>query len=94
MALIFLGSTSCALCGKTLLEGDDIRGLPAFAPAGHPLYAYSDAGFHAACFEAWPEREEALRQIEALDRELINSDRFKEWVAKHGWPDWLKKREG
>lgn len=90
MALIFLGSTPCAVCGQTLLEGDDIRGLPAFAPVGHPLYLYSDAGFHAACFEAWPEREEALRLIEADKREFIKSDYFKEMVAKYGWPEWLK----
>ncbi len=93
MALIIIGSTKCALCGKILLQGDDIRGLPAFADEGQPMYEYSDAAFHAHCYDRWPEREEALRLIEVKKQELIDSDYFKEMLAKYGWPDWLKQSD-
>ncbi len=64
MALIFLGTTKCALCGQTLMEEDDVTGLPAIADKSHPLYEYFDCGFHLTCFDNWDKKEEALKTFE------------------------------
>jgi len=89
MALLFLGSTKCALCGQLLVDGDDISGLPPLADMQHPLHKYFDAGFHASCFTNWGEREEALRVLEEERQKYINSDYFKEMALKYGKPKWL-----
>ena len=57
MALIFLGKTECALCGSVLNEGDDIFATSHFiSDRKDPLWRYSDAGMHQACFLAWDHR--------------------------------------
>ena len=91
MALIFLGSTACAVCGQLLLDKDDVAGLPPLANTQHPLYKYFDAGFHASCFAKWDEKEEALRVLEEERQNYLNSDYFKEMVLKHGKPEWLDR---
>jgi hypothetical protein len=44
MALIFSGSTACALCGKTLQQGEEITSLSPISDKQHPLYQYFNAG--------------------------------------------------
>ena len=56
MALVFLGKSTCALCEGVLEDGQDIIAFPAFLPAKHRLWRYSDAAFHAQCLAAWSER--------------------------------------
>ena len=56
MALVVLGKSTCALCEGVLEDGQDITAFPAFLPAKHRLWRYSDAAFHAQCFAAWSER--------------------------------------
>ena len=51
MALIFLGLTECAICGKVLQEGNAVTSLPPIADKQNPLYKYFDAGLHTQCFE-------------------------------------------
>lgn len=67
MALIIPGKTRCAICDRLIELGDDVV---AFGPNGatepDPLALFSDAGFHAACFEEHPHAERA----DALWREL------------------------
>ena len=89
MALLFLGSTTCALCGQLLLDIDDVAGLPPLADTQHYLHKYFDAGFHASCFANWAEKEEALRVLEEERQNYVSSDYFKEMVAKHDKPKWL-----
>ncbi len=57
MALIILGKTECTLCGKPLLENDEVVGFPAFLPTQHQLSQFSDAAFHKACFDNAPEHQ-------------------------------------
>jgi hypothetical protein len=89
MALLFIGSTTCALCGQLLLDKDDVAGLPPLADKQHPLYKYFDAGFHASCFNNWDEKEAALRILEEERQKYIKSDYFKEMALKHGKPKGL-----
>lgn len=93
MALIILGSTECALCGKVLQEGDEVTSLSPIADKQHPLYQYFDAGLHKQCFENWDKKEEVLRIIKEEKEKFINSDYFKEMVSKYGKPKWLDEME-
>lgn len=68
MALIFLGYTECALCGKVLADGDDIFGLPSSSNKEHILYKYFDSGFHLTCFENWDKKNEILKLISDDDQ--------------------------
>ena len=93
MALIFLGLTECALCGKVLQESDAVTSLPPIADEQNPLYKYFDAGLHTQCFENWDKKEEVLKVIKEEKQKFINSDYFKEMVSKHGKPKWLDEME-
>jgi hypothetical protein len=93
MALIFLGVTECALCGKVLQEGDEVTTLPPIADTQHSLYKYFDAGLHTQCFENWDKKEDVLRVIKEAKEKFINSDYFKEMIAKFGKPKWLDEME-
>ena len=93
MALIFLGSTECAICGKILQVGNEVTSLPPIADKQNPLYKYFDAGLHTQCFENWDKKEEVLIIIKAAKQKFINSDYFKEMVSKYGKPKWLDEME-
>jgi hypothetical protein len=90
MALIILGSTTCALCGEVLTDADIIKGLPPMSDTRHSLHQYFDAGFHAQCFDNWNKKEEALRILEEDRQKHVHSDSFKAMVAKYGKPKWLE----
>jgi len=89
MALIFLGQTTCALCGKLLMKGEDIKGLPAISNTEHPLYSYFDQGFHSHCFDNWDKKEDVLNLFREEKQKFMNSDHYKEMAAKYGKPKWL-----
>ena len=93
MALIFLGSTECVLCGKVLQEGDEVTSLPPIGDKQHPLYKYFDVGLHTKCFENWDKKKEVLRVIKEAKLKFLNSDYFKEMVSKFGKPKWLDEIE-
>lgn len=87
--MIFLDRTKCAICGNVLATGDEVTGLPAFATKDSPLYPFSDAGFHTSCYEKWDKREEVEQIIAQKHKEFIESDFFKDMLAKYGRPKWL-----
>ena len=93
MALIFLGSTECALCGKILQQGDEIYSLPPIGDKKYPLYEYFDAGLHKQCFENWDKKEEVLSVVKVERQKFLDSDYFKEMVSKFGRPKWLDEME-
>jgi hypothetical protein len=70
MALIFRGKSACSICGRILMDGDEIRGFPAFiADRSDPLWKYSDSAVHASCYEKWEHRTEfELKYTEAVER--------------------------
>ena len=57
MALFFPGQTTCALCDGVLTDRDDCVGTSHFIAEGnHPLWRFSDAVMHRACFLRWDHR--------------------------------------
>jgi hypothetical protein len=74
MAMIFIGKSECAICGQTLMEGDEIVGLPPISDTSNPLYEYFDAGFHRSCFESWDKKNEVYF---ILKKEKSNRDTTK-----------------
>jgi hypothetical protein len=88
MALTFRGQSTCQLCGGVLAESDDLVAFPAFLPAAHELFAFSDAALHRKCFEQDPRaaRIEALyakyRTIwDARPKDLKTVEEMDAWVA-------------
>ena len=66
MALIFLGKTPCALCGKVLETGEDLVSTSHFiGDQKDPLYRYSDAAMHRPCFLGWPQRAAFVEKFNA-----------------------------
>ena len=58
MALIIRGKSTCAICGKILADGDELVATTHFIPnEDDPLWRFSDAGMHYACFQEWEHRE-------------------------------------
>ena len=54
MAMIFIGQSTCSICGKILEENQSITGFPPFIEdSNHELFEYSDSGMHEACFMNW-----------------------------------------
>jgi len=65
MAIIITGKSKCALCGEVLLSEQEIVGTPHFiADRNDPLWRFSDAAMHRACFDAWEHRAEFLAKYE------------------------------
>jgi hypothetical protein len=86
MTLIFEGHTKCGLCGKTLLPGELIIGLPALINTRHQLYSYFDQGFHQICFENWYKKDDILKLLTEEKQNFENSDYYKEMISKYGKP--------
>ncbi|AEW00893.1 hypothetical protein A4D02_13110 [Niastella koreensis] len=91
MALIFLGQSTCALCGQLLMPGEQVKGLPAISNTIHSLYKYFDSGFHLQCFQNRDKKEEALILIKEKKQKFKSSEYFKEMAAKYGIPKWLEE---
>lgn len=91
MALIFLDSSVCSICGQTLKTNDAVIGWEAFLPSDHILWPFSDSGMHQFCFDEWEHKEE----FEALEKfqPLIDFEDPKiiELIKSKGMPDWLKE---
>jgi hypothetical protein len=58
MALVFMGKTSCGVCGVPICEGEDRVAFPAFLPKTHRLWKYSDGVFHSKCLVDSPDSTE------------------------------------
>lgn len=58
MALIYPGML-CAICSAALgVDEDRVATSHFIDDADHPLWPFSDAAMHRACFVAWEHREE------------------------------------
>lgn len=62
--MIFLGRSECPICGKFLVEGDDIIGLPPLIDTTHLLFRYFDTGMHRACYDNWNKKDKIEEQSE------------------------------
>jgi hypothetical protein len=62
MALLFLDLSICGICGHVLRREEELVAFPPFeGNEQDPMYFFSDAGFHAACFLTHPLKDEAVR---------------------------------
>ena len=66
LALIILNQTQCPLCHAVIVVGDAYIATTAFIhdPAD-PLWPYSDAAIHTACFQSWPLRPDFVAAYNA-----------------------------
>jgi hypothetical protein len=80
------------------MESDDkITGFPAIIPRDHPLGKYSDAAFHAACWDKCPDKE-WMEEIHYLWNLIYNSrpknlktiEEIDAWT-KEAFQDWPPK---
>ena len=59
---IFTPGMICPICGKPMLQTDEVIMLPAFVPNKcDPLYFFSDGVFHRTCFAGHPLAEQATK---------------------------------
>lgn len=77
MALIIRGKSTCALCGEVLEDGDDLFATTAFIEnRDHPLWRFSDAAMHHACFLGWSDREVFVGEFNSFYRRHYRGTRF------------------
>lgn len=70
LALVAVGASKCALCGRVLAAEDEVRGLPHFiTDRTDPFYRFSDAAVHEACYREWRERKVFEKKYKAFERE-------------------------
>jgi hypothetical protein len=67
MAIVLLGKTNCALCGKLLEEGQEIVSFSPFVSNElDPLGPFSDTAFHSHCFHHHPLSVEATARYDEM----------------------------
>ena len=67
MAIVLRGKSKCSICGKVLEEGQEIVMFSPFVSNEmDPLWMFSDAAFHASCFQEHPLAKDALKRSEEL----------------------------
>jgi hypothetical protein len=81
VALIIPGSTRCAACGEVIKDGDAVTGLPHFiSDCDHPLFRFTDCGFHSACFATLREHSALIARIDELDERHGYPPRFRDFA--------------
>ena len=72
MALIFEGSTPCALCGEVIKKGDLVVSTSGFiADASDPFFRFSDEAMHRDCFLAWELRAAFVARYNEAHESLV-----------------------
>lgn len=68
MAIVILGQTRCCLCGRLLLEGEDVVSFPPlFYNQRDPAWVLNDAGAHRACMVEHGLADRALRKLQDVE---------------------------
>jgi hypothetical protein len=63
------GRAHCALCGEAIPPAEDAFVTPDFlADESDPLWRFSDAPMHRACFRVWDRRKEFVARYNRLAR--------------------------
>jgi len=77
MAIVIGGKSRCPICGNVIKDGQEIVSFPPFVGNElDPLWFFSDAAFHASCFQEHPLAQEALHRSEELLRHIPPSNRL------------------
>jgi hypothetical protein len=75
MDRIAAGRAYCALCGDPIRPDEDALVTPDFiADETDPLWRFSDAPMHRACFLVWDRRKAFIARYNRLARCLVASD--------------------
>jgi hypothetical protein len=69
------GRAHCALCGEVIRPGEDAFVTPDFlADDVDPLWRFSDAAMHRACFLVWDRRKALVARYNQVTRLWISPD--------------------
>jgi hypothetical protein len=69
------GRAVCALCGEAIRPADDAFITPDFLAAeSDPLWRFSDASLHRACFLVWEHRKSFVIRYNRVARRLAAAD--------------------
>jgi hypothetical protein len=64
LAIIIRGKSKCAICDTVIGEHDELVATCHFiSEYSDPLWRYSDAPFHFACFQEWGLREQFVAKF-------------------------------
>jgi hypothetical protein len=75
MERIRAGQAHCALCGEVIRPHDDALITPDFlADETDPLWRFSDAAMHRACFLVWDRRKTFVARYNRIARLLLAAD--------------------
>ena len=75
MERIASGRALCALCGDVIRPGEDAFVTPDFlADESDPLWRFSDAPLHRACFLVWDRRKAFVAHYNRTGKRLIAPD--------------------
>jgi hypothetical protein len=67
MALFFPGKSKCPICNTVVGANEEHVATSHFISDGSdPLWSYSDAALHKACFLQWQHRQEFVAKFNAL----------------------------
>jgi hypothetical protein len=77
MALILAGGTTCAICGATLAQTDELVSTSGGAiEPNDALWKYQDAAMHRSCFLSWPLRDAFRGRINEYYERHLRGMRF------------------
>lgn len=69
------GRAHCAICGEAIRPGEDALVTPDFlADDADPLWRFSDAALHRACFLVWDRRKAFVARYNRLARHWVAPD--------------------
>lgn len=75
----------CVLCGDAVRLGEDAFVTPDFiADEQDPMWRYSDAVVHRACFYVWDRRKTFVARFNRLTRVLVASDGSRPFLTSEG----------
>ena len=85
MALIFRGTSKCALCDGVLEADDAIVATSHFiADRQNPLWRFSDAAMHKTCFLNWDQRQSFVDLFNQIMGGVIFGDRTSKHMRDDG----------
>ena len=85
MALIFLGHTTCSICGKVVASADNSVATSHFiADKNDPLWQFSDSAMHQVCFLGWDLRQSFVDRYNATVGKIIWGDGSRQEMQPDG----------
>jgi len=94
VAIVLRGKTECSLCGKVIINGDDIVATSHFiADKADPLWRFSDSAMHHSCFNEWEHRAEFVAKFNRIVGEITFGNGTYHHMESDGAIVVLKRRD-